>query len=193
MVLLVRPGDLMKKVYAILFDLEDNFLVARKRVLNRWWKGKTAEDVSIVDEANRFVFPSGEREATETFAMAARRALLEQTGYATSSVDLTYYYCDGFVLVCFCVDDISALLPEINQGLVKSRSNHAAPGNRKIKDWELAEVISVRGLKLPDYLGRERAWKDTEAGFYYPRDKGATESVQRYRAIVNTLLNPPDD
>ncbi len=179
------------RVYVALFDLEGNYLIAQKRMTNRWWGGKTKPAVSMVDEGGQYCLPSGEKLYFDSNVTAAERVFYEQTGNELPAarhcaVDIQI---SGCALVGFVVREpvLQAAHDEINQGLGARFWNKGAPVNGYIVNWELEKVLMVKSAKLHSYLGLLKAVDDSKSGFAQTGNDGASESRRRYLHIAEYL------
>ncbi len=180
------------RYFVSLYDDEHNILVAQNRVITRWMNWRTLPTHMVVENANRYCFPTDEVEPHEENERLAQRVFVRKTGYAVESIYCHNVYAlppSNDKLVLLYVHSVPDAVTQINKSLTKNRWNHESPTNLVVKDWEIARVLSVNKTKVHEYLGLERIWKDTQSAYYYPKGRASQQSTNAYRLMVNSIQN----
>jgi 8-oxo-dGTP pyrophosphatase MutT (NUDIX family) len=153
------------QVYVALCDPDDDFLVTKKREFNNWWKlkgdAKQGGLPQLVNQAGQYSFPGGKAETTD-FEGNAKKEFTEETGLqfpTTATLIQKYKKGTSYTLFVFLVvgagnqASMTEIAHAIRSGAAPNPSNHFAPINIKIEDWELADAEIVPLSYLDSYLG----------------------------------------
>ncbi len=182
------------RVYTALCDRETrDVLIAQRRVSSQFWDGKTLPGKLLLREANQFCLPSSETAKDGGFDIdAGKRGFFRQTGHVVPDTQFVFQHThhgtpEGWLLATFVVKNLRALADSINQGLAAQSSNHTAPNNENIRDWELAKVVIIAPAQLPEFLASAKKLDASESGLVYPVDEGIYDPILRYRQIVSAL------
>ncbi len=175
------------QAFTVLFDNGYNFLIAKKRLMNRRRGGKTEATHSIPVGAGLYGLPSCPTTANRPPWIASTQLFLDQTGYELAKdLKSLHFTRNGYELSCYRVDDILDICNTINSGLVKRPKNHAIPQNKNILDWELESVLVVPRVEVYNYLA-PRMDRDTQARYYYSQHPDTLEHIRMSREIAVAL------
>jgi len=154
------------QVYAVLYDPNNNVLIAQKRASNRFWQGKVQHNgKTSVNQAGQFCLPGGGLEPTDgmklDIAAGARREFKEETGVTIDRCPNRHiqpFKEDGceYAMALFEYPNIAALAWIINVNLQPRTTDAQAPAGTGITDWELSSVRAVPVRDVGLYLGRQQ-------------------------------------
>ncbi|CAH2601266.1 NUDIX domain-containing protein [Rhodovastum atsumiense] len=147
------------QVYAALYstiNAKPYVLVAKKRELNSWWKGKNEACPTYVNGAGQWVFPGGKVEEGYSVRENAEKEFKEETGLAFPDYEKSEekIFANGKYTLCTfkIIKNLKDIAQEINDN-IKEVPGFRQPSSDKVSDWELALVNLVEPKDLDKFLG----------------------------------------
>ncbi|HEY4048666.1 MAG TPA: NUDIX domain-containing protein [Acidobacteriaceae bacterium] len=141
------------QVYLALYDHENDYLIAKKRVTNSWWQGQE-KATALVNQAGQWCFPGGAADGNN-FIEEAKREFQEETGCVVPTCDSEEVLNpnSSYRLVhCRISGGHLNILMHTANAKVGAGMNPPRPLDG-VKDWELSEFTMCPKSRLTAFLG----------------------------------------
>ena len=180
------------QVYVTFCDHNYNFLVVKKRQLNRWWGGQIGAQNSLVNQAGQWAFPGGRCECNsgDDHSADAKREFEEETGLDFPPARLIRIHKQqAYQLYVYQANDVTKMAHDIRNFTAPSKVAVDRPNNPKIKDWELADAELVPQIMLHTYLGKKETNISAEAKVRIDRlsPRSYSQSIDWYAEMATAL------
>lgn len=174
------------QVYLALYDEQDDYLIAKKRVINSWWQGAQKQP-ALVNQAGQWCFPGGGANGGD-YVREAKREFQEETGCVVPDCDSEEVLGSNpsyrLVRCRISGGKLNTLMHTADLNLRAGVSGASRPSDG-VEDWELSEFTMVPKIHLAGILGVKVAVRqDTSA--HPPRGR-FSQSIDWYGEMARLI------